>query len=246
MSTSWKLEAIPQDRHDRWRWLDEFLHRWRRSRVPTDGLAAADIARAEARLGRHLPEAVREFYALLGAANDLVRTHNDLLSIDKVMVEDGRLLVWAENQSVATWWLVLDHGDPADPPVDIDISRMRRDASGRTWVREDRRFSEMATRMLLHETVLMAPFSANGGLPGDVAKILEVVANELQELPFSPWFWPSENSRIFGKGEVLVELDGVDWIWLAAVDQPSFDRVRRLVERAGVKWEGWFPADVIA
>ena len=71
--------------------------------APGDGVAEAEIAAAEARLGLKLPTVLREFYALVGRRKDINAVHNRLISLEESEVDQDRLVFYEENQAVVLW-----------------------------------------------------------------------------------------------------------------------------------------------
>ena len=81
-----------------------------------DGVRESRLRRAEKRLHLALPEAIRDFYLLAGAAPE-TREHNRLLDPEDLVVEAGHLLFMEENQGVVDWGFPLSQKGRADPRI---------------------------------------------------------------------------------------------------------------------------------
>jgi hypothetical protein len=81
-----------------------------------DGVPEARLAKAERRLGRPLPSALRDYLALAGLAPE-TREHNRLYLPEELQVEDGFLVFQEENQAVVHWGVPLRSAKRADPEV---------------------------------------------------------------------------------------------------------------------------------
>jgi hypothetical protein len=100
-----------------------------------DGISESRLARAEARLRVALPLAVRDFYALAGAANEC-REHNRLYWPEDLTVEETHLVFMEENQGVVDWSVTLRPRRRADPEVWQRVSE-----DGAPWYSEEMTFS---------------------------------------------------------------------------------------------------------
>ena len=59
-----------------------------------------------------MPRSLRTWFATTGRWAKLVMTQNQVLSGDHPEVEDGKLVVWVENQGVWEWGVDPDSDDP--------------------------------------------------------------------------------------------------------------------------------------
>lgn len=234
---SWTLSSPPSDGRDRLRWLAEFLARWRRPLRESDIVSQESIHAAEHRLGFALPAALRDLHLQLGAAHDLVRGGlNRLVTLDDLAVEGSHLVIWLENQAVVRWGIPVVEIVRDDPRVDIDLGGHPDYPAGPAWVPADPTLSEMATRMLVWESTLSAPFSANGASAPEAAAWIRAT---MHELPFAPWKWPTLDSRMFADRDVLVSLDSDEWVWVGTMTRDALaERMERLGAK-GVQWESW-------
>lgn len=111
---------------------------------PISARAVADLVSVEERIGRNLPEAVREWYGLDGACNLLRQYSNDDWPLDvrefglprkdthgggpHDLLARGLVPFRYENQGVCVWAFGLDETD--DPPVYVDF-----DSQFKVWTR---------------------------------------------------------------------------------------------------------------
>src|SRR5262245_2806774 len=89
---------------------------FRRQLAARDGYSEPRLKKAEERLGFALPEAVREFYSIAGAAKE-ARVHNMLFPPEGLEVEEGHLVFMQENQGVVDWGIPRGFLKKPDPPV---------------------------------------------------------------------------------------------------------------------------------
>lgn len=88
-----------------------------REPVDADAIKLQDIDDAEKNLGVRFPKALRSLYQYLGGADDLMRAHNVLRSLNEITVEDGFLLFMDENQSVVSWGISLNDCENPNPEI---------------------------------------------------------------------------------------------------------------------------------
>jgi hypothetical protein len=93
---------------DRYAILEAFVAEWYRPIQPEDGYTEAEIVEAEGQLGFRLPEALREFYGLIGRNDELTGRQNYLASLDEdgiypIAFEDGFLLFWLRIRIIGRW-----------------------------------------------------------------------------------------------------------------------------------------------
>lgn len=110
------------------------------------GYDQAEIDAAERRLGRALPAVLVAHYLAHGRRS-FQRAHDRLLPPSGLRVEDGRLLFYAENQSVFHWAIELDPASD-DPPVVQSVDDGLTD-----WFDDHDRLSEFFFTMLYHHRV---------------------------------------------------------------------------------------------
>jgi hypothetical protein len=64
-----------------------------------------------------LPEALRDFYAVVGRFEPVLSPHNRLYPPGRLARMDGKLVLCEENQVVVFWGYDEDQGWRTDPPV---------------------------------------------------------------------------------------------------------------------------------
>jgi hypothetical protein len=84
--------------------------------VIKDSVTEPRLRKAERRLGSALPQALREFYRVAGAASE-TRGHNLLFRPEDLVVERGYLVFMQENQAVVDWGIPRRFLETPDPPV---------------------------------------------------------------------------------------------------------------------------------
>ncbi len=112
--------GIPDGWRERWRLIREFTERWHRVPMPDIGGRRAEIAEAEARLGRTLPPSVREWVAF---AHDLNPPNSPWLSVLRdpyqMTAVPGHAALSLLLQAEGDYHWAVRHEDLAssDPPV---------------------------------------------------------------------------------------------------------------------------------
>jgi hypothetical protein len=227
------LAALPPTRVARWSLLERLLERWFPSPRGASGVDERELRAAEARLGRALPAALREWYLGFGARGDVWALQDELVGPDRLDVDDDVLVFAVENQGVVQWGLRVDEGD--DPPVMVSEEE--------GWVVE----SPTTSAFALHFALLNVKWSkavayrANGQAPDEA---LAAIAERLPRLPFQELHWPAWPTRFFGTDDVLVETNGDSWIWVSARTAEALREVDRIVRDAGMaEWETYEEAE---
>jgi hypothetical protein len=107
------------DRAAAWRFIRDFAAGWLRPIGAHDGHGDADLDAAEARLGVHLPAAVREAYRMFGRRDDLTSANGTLLEPSRLDYDETRqLLVFrAAHQGLEYYAVSLADPSREDPPV---------------------------------------------------------------------------------------------------------------------------------
>ena len=227
---------------DRWGIVRQVYADWRTPLCAEDGISAERVTAAEERLGVHLPAALREWYEMAGARDDLRGRGNHLLTPERLRIDQdaGMLVFYQENQYVCRWGLRLEESDRSDDPAAYVAERGNED-----WIAQDPTLSQFVLQMTLLETQFAAPFTANAAAP---PKLIEEIGRLFEDLGLSWWHWPRYPGRRFAGPGVLVGTDGPGaageaWLWLAAKTAAirdgamrDLDRaLRRLTERPGAR-----------
>lgn len=85
--------------------------------TPDDAADIKEIEHAEKFLGFRLPKVLREFYLLAGNHEAINDSHNRLLPVECLGIEDNKLVFYQENQGVCDWAIDLSDIEKDDPPV---------------------------------------------------------------------------------------------------------------------------------
>ncbi|MBP3959542.1 TIGR02996 domain-containing protein [Gemmata sp. G18] len=114
--------GIPDGWRERWRLIREFTERWYRVPMPDIGGRQAEIAEAEARLGRKLPPSVREWVAFAHDAN-MRPNHPIYLHVFRELYEmenvpdHPALSLLRQYEDGYAWAVHHNTLDDPDPPV---------------------------------------------------------------------------------------------------------------------------------
>src|SRR5690349_18793766 len=108
----------------RWQPLARFVERWYAEPLGPGGPTDAEISRADLRIGRRFPPALREWFALVG--HRLIPIQDRPLRLDALEPEGDRLPLWRENQGLWSWDLELGGADEPTIGVGSDPIEWRR------------------------------------------------------------------------------------------------------------------------
>jgi uncharacterized protein (TIGR02996 family) len=114
------FQKLPERRAERWRLFEEFLEVWHRPLCHDDGSTDAALASLENRIGTKLPDALYEWYRLVGNLKNLntrvgVLASPDILKIDR---NRARLDFFLDNYLRDPKWCIrLEDIANSDPPV---------------------------------------------------------------------------------------------------------------------------------
>ena len=225
--------TLPQHRADRWRLLGEVLRRW--FDLPPDdaswGVPARHLDEAERRLGLRLPIGLHEWFEQYAALACVWSLQDRLLSPTELRVTSGTLVFCTENQDVVEWGIRVSDLTLDDPPVVVS------DPSGQgDWLSE----GDATTTFALLFAAMNAKWSdrvtyrANGQLTDEA---LAAVARTFAPLPLGEQHWPTFPSRIYGDRDLVVEVHGDTWLWVASLSEARLVEVDTLVTSAGMTWE---------
>ena len=191
-------------REDRWSLLKDFIAEWHGPLERGDGYSAAEFDAAEQRLGLKLPLALRECYSFAGkfletfSVDPYAFTPLNDLGFD----EDDPEMLWlfAETQADIDWGTC--HGDLTqdDPPVYVDGIKERgaMELSNTTY-------SEFVLQVVVYQTVSFFGFCGNAAGKEDTAEIAKA---NFTPLALPAWPYPVYPSQLYGRADVLVELEG--------------------------------------
>lgn len=88
--------------------------------IGNDGIKNTLIKQTEVRLGQKLPEALKEFYTLVGNLEMFTSSFNSFMSLDELEYDDNMLIFLDENQGVCSWGVNAD--DTENPVVYMHVS----------------------------------------------------------------------------------------------------------------------------
>ena len=125
------------------------------------------------------PAPLREFHSLV-SGRPRVLVQNSLIEPSELVVEDGRVLFYIENQGVCLW---STEPQGADPPV-----YFRMNEKGALWRREAEPLSGFLIQLALYEAILGSEIGAWSACVD--SSVVERLCGLMQPLPLGRWFWP--------------------------------------------------------
>lgn len=147
--------------------------------------------------GPHLPAALARWYETVGRVPELTASQNRLRAPDKLEMQDGVLVLYAENQYCAVWGIRAGDLEEDDPPVLWN--------EGGGWLPEADQLSRFALTVGLSEVCLCAaPFHCAAWMD-DTA--IAALRTSLRVLPVPPLSWPSPDRDaclLAGEGAVVL------------------------------------------
>lgn len=224
------LRNVPPTREERWNTLKTFFNGWFGPLGPADGHDEPSIRAAEQRLNVRLPPSLREWYALAGKRANVWSRQDHFLSPEELRIEDKRLVIYVENQSVVNWAIPLEDISHDDPPVFVSDPQDSED-----WIEESPAVSMFAlSQMLLNVKFAESTrYSANGeATRGSLIR----VRRNYERLGFPDLNWPPGPTRIFGGQDLVIETNGESWIWVSGRSSATFSDAVDLIARTGVTW----------
>lgn len=197
--------------------------------APTISPAAVkDLDAAEARIGRKLPESVREWYSLEGACTFLRKYSNDDPPLEvrefglpltdtggegpHDLLAGGLVVFRYENQGVCVWAFGLDGAD--DPPVYVDV-----DTQLETWTKCAPTFSaHLYAWMWDYAKVLTADLLVQAQNRAFSGAALGFLREEF-DAGLETYGWPGQTQHRFSKEDqrllIWASEDQADW-WMTA------------------------------
>lgn len=209
-------------REDAWRRLRTFSRDWAGIDLPEPrGDVLEDVKR---RVGRELPPALHEAYSMLAGRQTLTSHQDQLYEPERIAVEGHVLVLRMENQGCAKWGVHVDDLTIDDPPV-LQIGSRSSDRWKPHFDCASKWFLELVVR---EAGIWGAPIGDNGAADDDrVARVVERFSR--LDLPdYAHWATQdgAPPTRWFGRGDVLITVDGGHWLWVSARTRESLDRVR--------------------
>lgn len=225
------FERLPQSRSEIWDILRHFFSGWLGALGPGDCCSSQSIREVEQRLGIVLPTALREWYELAGLRESVWSRQDRFLTPPKLRIEDERLIIYVENQSVVKWGIPLEMMGGDDAPVYVSDPE-----DPDEWIEETPGISVFAlSQMLLAVKFSEKTFYSANGQATDGA--LAAIAKEYERLDFPDLRWPLYPTRFFGGQDLLIETDAQTWIWISGRSTSSFQTAVELIAGSGVCFE---------
>jgi len=230
---------------DRWENLKGFVARWHRPLESGDGYPESEIA-AEQQLGRSLPLAIREFYALVGKFSTIVDREAHLIPLSSLEVRsfwdtcEGEdewqaeslqseypvcMLLYNENQYLYSWAIREADLDEVDPPICIEDADHL--FGGEAFIETGVPFSTFALLMIAWETIARLPYD---GRVSEERGDADAIAHRVL-VPVAEGYLPLPQKARFYQGEsVLVcTMDG-EWFTIAGKDQAALGALLQAIE----------------
>jgi hypothetical protein len=162
--------------------------------APADGIPAADLDAIPGRCGYELPEALQDFYAVVGRFDPVLSSHNRFYPPGGLTRADGKLVFCEENQAVVYWGYDADHGWRTDPPVYQGVN-----ADEVEWYVEADRLSDFLAGMIYWQALY-------GGLPE--SRFAAATGTVRHAAGGWPLVWRDESTQLFSRGAVVFSLTG--------------------------------------
>lgn len=218
------MRAAMRDRADAWRFLTGFAADWRAPLRPGDGNDAAELDKAEQRLGLRLPAALREACMLFGRRDDLCRNQDRLLPPDELDVRAGALIYQEGNQGAVHWGILAEDLDADDPPV---VARPDlRETSAQRWEPWADRLSAALIECVMSETLYYGDGLSDAG---------EVFGMEERAFEPLPALSRAGSRWLLGDNALLHFHDG-SWVTVRVRSREAFGSVRAAVAADWINW----------
>lgn len=186
------------------------------------GNSEEELRAAEARGGGRLPEALREWYRLVGRRLRFVS--DTPIRLEEVQLSaSGLLRVWVETQGV---WVVSVPSESTDPDPEVVITR---------GFRSTGRLAETVTGLIGSETLVGAMIGHLVGPLGDLGAEVRgglvffaeaaQIAGHYGRLPWPAYPSFAELPPARGDRETVMRYDGAGIEWMTAT-QEAFERLR--------------------
>jgi hypothetical protein len=205
---------------DRFRSIVEPL--FRRQFTAVDGIPYAELDAIQQRTGYELPEAIRDFYAVLGRFEPALRSHNRFYNPGDFTRQDGKLVFFEENQVVVYWGYDEDRAFQPDPPVYQGVNDEPVE-----WYLESDHCSDFLAGMIYWQAL-------NGALPfTGMASAKESVRQAAQSWPL---VWQDADSQLFSQGSSAFAVTrGNDGVELQAAGWSEED-LEDIAQLLSVRW----------
>lgn len=178
------------------------------------------------------PRELVEWHEISARWDGAITSHNYAIPMSELVLEDGKVPFWVENQG--TWVWAFDPNDGAHWVYEREPSD-----NPNPWRHTGERLSDFLIHATVIEVILGAPSrKVTQGVRGDWIRSQE----GSREFPFPAWNWPAHDSRIF-LGERWLALvhpsdepkTGYD-VTLAATEPEDLAWVENI---PGIKWRSY-------
>lgn len=209
----------------RWRRLTGFVGKWYSSPLEDeDGNSTEEIDETERRLGLRLPDAVREWFQLVGWRLQAGRTRSCTSTALRARgLQDLRaepfphslrsFMALFDDGEHASWGISTADLEPADPPGEVLLlDQAHRSRSGQ----EHEKLSELLLKLVVRETLMRAGCGEDHGCLGPLGEQVMGGFGECHAagasleayalLPLPTLSWPPTQDRLLGDRDTLIEV----------------------------------------
>lgn len=205
--------------------------------TPEDGVSNEEIERTEKVYEFHLPKVLREFYLMVGNHKAINYSHNRLLSVDSLEIEDNKLLFYKGHQGICYWAIDLSDIKKGNPPV--WIGQLIEGQDELEWYLDFETLSDFLLVMLCWQSVMGGLHYV--GLTDKVEEtVTQIVKNNFSPLEFEENF---SGFQVFtGKGKVICLATGNQKtsVYAGASDEEKFIEIEDLLK---IEWDYCFRDD---
>jgi uncharacterized protein (TIGR02996 family) len=207
---------LPQPRVERWRLVEEFIDVWHGPLEANDGYSEAELMAAEKRLGLRLPAALREWYALAGKRKGVWSTADNLLSPDRLRLDQDRdgLVFRTENQASVMWAVRATDLNLEDPPIFEIYENVQ--ASPTT--------TAFAIQVLLHEAQFGTGVLSAGGSV-DERHWREALERDVSKCDLPDRYWIAHRFWSYEGADILFERTARAWLNVAARTEQALEQL---------------------
>jgi hypothetical protein len=206
----------------------ELIEAWRGRLEALDGCPPRELIEAERRVRVQLPGPLKEALSLYGQREDLLGLQDPLLAPGELWVDNGKILVFQEeNQRCALWGVAVERVCEPDPPV---IYKDLNALNDEPWRHYQDRLSVHLLESALNEIML----SSENAMFREIDSVaMGLVFASLKRIDIPDHvFWPNPEGasvKWFAGSGILVRVDGDAMIWACALSAQCLGRVLELI-----------------
>lgn len=213
---------LPEQRHERWRLVEEFIDIWYGPLQPEDGCSEGDLLEAEERLGLKLPAALREWHVLAGQRYDVWERQDRFVQprywevIHDTALHRPVLFIRYENQWVERWGILVDDLALEDPPV----FRLHNPMQVSPTV------SAFALFVMAYEVKFSHVLNANAAIDRPLADF-PAIQRLLTPADLPSNYWDACDPVLFheGKDIFLAYHPQPEWVWVVARTEEAYQQL---------------------